>query len=95
MLFRSVPITNTGCGPIYVLDKQTGEMREATTEEVKEIVESVGDVARLGVVAIGRPEWLVFVDVGVRIAALVAGFVLGSKKAAAKAAIAAGSSAPT
>lgn len=89
-----VPFSSSGCGPIYVLDDQTGELREATAEEVQAIVERVGDVARLGVVAIGRPEWLLFVDIGVRIAALVAGFALGSKKAAAKAALTAAANSP-
>jgi len=70
-----LPFANPGCQNLFVLDSETGELRPATPEEVTKIVDKVGDVARIGVVAIGRPEWLVFVDVAVRVAALAVGFL--------------------
>ena len=81
-----VPFSNPGCGPVYVIDAQTGETRVATPEEIQAIVEQGGDLARVVTIGVGHPEWLPIVDVAVRVIALVAGFVLGSKKAAAKAA---------
>jgi len=79
-----LPFANPGCQNLFVLDSETGELRPATPEEVTKIVDKVGDVARIGVVAIGRPEWLVFVDVAVRVAALAVGFLYGRKELAVK-----------
>lgn len=81
------PFTGTACGPVYVVDPQTGERRPATPEEIQAIVNQGGDLARVVAVGAGHPEWLPFVDVAVRVIALVAGFALGTKKAAAKVAL--------
>lgn len=81
------PFSPAGCGPVYVVDPQTGERRPATQEEIQAIVNQGGDLARVVAIGAGHPEWLPFVDLAVRVIALVAGYALGSKKAAAKAAL--------
>lgn len=81
------PFISSGCGPVYIVDPVTGERRPATSEEIQAIVNKGGDAARIVAVGAGHPEWLPFIDVAVRVIALVAGFALGSKKAAARAAL--------
>lgn len=79
-----LPFANPGCGDIYVIDTTTGELRPATEDEAKAIVEGVGLAAKAVAVAVGQPQYVIFIDIAVRVAALAVGFLYGRKELAAK-----------
>lgn len=79
-----LPFANPGCQNIMVLDPATGELREATPDEITAIVEGVGDVAKVVTIAVGQPQYVPLIDIAVRIAALAVGFLYGRKELAVK-----------
>lgn len=79
-----LPFMNLGCGTIYVVDQTTGEVREATELEAKAIVEGVGAAAKVITVATGHPQYVIFIDLATRVAALAVGFFYGRKELSAK-----------
>jgi len=81
-LIGVMPFTNPGCERIRVIDRETGELRPATDEELKGIAEDVGDVAKVVTVAVGHPEFVPIVDVAVRVLALALAFFYGRKEIA-------------
>lgn len=83
-LIGVMPFTNPGCQNVMVLDEVTGELRPATADEVKGIVEGVGDVAKVVTIAVGQPQYVPFIDIAVRLAALAVGFLYGRKELSVK-----------
>lgn len=79
-----LPFMNPGCGDIYVIDQTTGEVREATETEAKAIVEGIGAAAKVITVATGHPQYVIFIDLATRVAALAIGFFYGRKELSAK-----------
>jgi len=75
-----------GCeNPPQVVDAQTGRLRPATTQEVVRFVQDAGDVGRAVTVATGQVAWLPFVDIAVRLAAVLAAFLMERPRRAAQA----------
>lgn len=72
-----------GCENMVIKDPVTGETRPATPEEaaalVDKAVQDTGNVARVITVVTGQPEALPFVDLGVRVAALIAAFFMNRR----------------
>lgn len=79
-----VPFANPGCGDIYVIDATTGELRPASEDEAKALVEGIGIAAKAVTVAIGQPQYVIFIDLAVRVVALAVGFLYGRKELAVK-----------
>lgn len=74
-----MPFAGSGCTELMVVDTDTGELRPATEEETAAIIEQVGDVGKIISVSTGHPEFLPFVDLGTRLALIVAAFMYKRK----------------
>jgi len=70
-VFGLMPLTATNCGPIKVMDPVTGETRLATPEEAAAVAQAAGETLQVVTVAAGQPTWIPFVDIGMRMAALL------------------------
>jgi len=68
------PFLNPGCGAIKVKDTVSGELRDATPEEVEEMTYRMGEVGKTVTIATGQVQYLPFVDIGVRLVALILAF---------------------
>jgi hypothetical protein len=65
------PALNPGCGTIKVKDPVTGAVRDATPQELQDVSVWVGDIGKVATVSAGQAQWVPFVDVGVRVLALL------------------------
>lgn len=72
------PFTGPGCDRlITVQDSDTGEIRKATTQEVEQLVKDAGDIAKVITITTGHPEAVPFIEIAVRLAAILVAFFYG------------------
>lgn len=80
-IIGTTPFTNPGCKqPLTIEDPLTGQIREVTQEELTKILEDVGTTAKVIAITTGQPQAVPFVELGVRLAAILVAFFYGRPK---------------
>jgi hypothetical protein len=70
------PFVGSSCSSFYAVDAKTGLLRPATTQEAVQTVTAIGDAAGGVVAALGGAAYLPWIDLGVRVIALLTAWLL-------------------
>lgn len=64
------PFASSGCHALHIADPTTGQVRDATPEEIAALAGQAQAVAATALVAAGQPQYLPIADIAIRLVAL-------------------------